>query len=378
VAWLYTALLLGICVFLDKREERREGRVAGSIFSLSFFLTIIILALPFFYASIKLSAVDPAVIEEGVSHVADLINPCKPDAASRAQLVLKLDKVVNDERQNVIKEVDTSIDQGLKRIFSGVEAGIDDYLDWYYTVFGEYQRLAAVFTADAAAVTSEKLEQYLFEHGDFETRLADLDSQVEQITTGRFANTLPYLDAELDNAPCDIGRVNLAPLLALDRDKLGASAAVASGVGAGVVASKALAKKTAAAVVGKVAAKKSIQSGAAIASKALAKKGTSAALLSAGVGTTVCAPAGPVAVLCGVTAGLVTWLAVDKSLVELDEVFHREEMRADILKVLAGQQAELAEQLRQKHYILVDRLAAQVSDAVQKSFIPYEDGMGSD
>jgi hypothetical protein len=144
------------------------------------------------------------------------------------------------------------------------------------------------------------------------------------------------------------------------------------------VASKALAKKTAAAVVGKVAAKKSIQSGAALASKALAKKGASAALLSAGVGTTACAPAGPVAVLCGVTAGLVTWLAVDKSLVELDEVFHREEMRADILKVLAGQQAELAEQLRQKHYLRVDRMAAQVSDAVQKSFIPYEDGMGSD
>lgn len=310
VAWLYTALLLGIGVLLDKREEKRAGRVAGSTFSLSFFLTIITLALPFFYASIKLSAVDTAVIEEGVSYVADLINPCKPDEASRAQLVMKLDKVVNNERQNVIKEVDSSIDQGLGHIFSGVEAGIDDYLDWYFTVFGEYQRLAAVFTADAAAATSEKLEEYLFAHSDFEARLADLDSQVEHMTTERFEDTLPYLDAELDNAPCDIGRVDLVPLLALDRDRLGASAAVASGVGAGVVASKALAKKTAAAVVGKVAAKKSIQSGAAIASKALAKKGASAALLSAGVGTTVCAP------------------------------------------------------------------AAQVIDAVQKSFIPYKDGMG--
>ncbi len=378
VAWLYTALLLGICVFLDNREERRAGRVAESMFSFSFFLTIIVLALPFFYASIKLSAVDPVAIKEGVSRVADLINPCKPDEASRAQLVSKLDKVVNDERQNVIKEVDSSIDQGLKRIFPGVEAGIDDYLDWYFTVSGEYQRLWAVITADAAAATSEKLEEYLFVHSDFEIRLADLDSQLEQITTEWFANTLPYLDAELDNAPCDIGRVDLAPLLALDRVMLGAPAAAASGVGVVGVASKALAKKTAAAVAGKVAARKSIQSGAALASKALAKKGTSAALLSTGVGTTVCAPAGPVAVLCGVTAGLVTWLTVDKGLVELDEVFHREEMRADILKVLAGQQAELAEQLRQKHHIRVDRMAAQVSDAVQKSFIPYEHGMGHD
>jgi hypothetical protein len=375
VAWLYTALLLGISVLLDKREERRAGRVAESLFSRSFFLTIIILALPFFYASIKLSQLDPQVIEEGADRVFDSTDPCKPDEASRTRLVMKLDKAIASEHQSAIDDVDSSIDQGLDRIFADIEAGVDAYLDWYFTVIGEYQRLAAVFTEDVTAVMSEKLEEYLFTRSDFATRLDSLDSRVGQLSAERFAGMTSYLEAELENAPCETGRIDLAPIAELDRDTFRATAAVTSGVGAGIVASKVLAKKTAAVVVGKVAAKKSFHAGAAVVSKTLAKKGTSAAL-SAGLGATLCAPAGPVAILCGVTAGLAAWLGVDKALVELDETLNREEMRTDILEVLSEQQAVLGMQLRQKHYSGVDRLAARVNGALQRTFIPYNDGMG--
>jgi hypothetical protein len=346
-----------------------------SLFSRSFFLTIIILALPFFYASIKLSQLDTQAFEQGAGRVFDSIDPCKPDAASRARLIMKLDKAIASEHQKALDAVDSSIDQGLGRIFVDIEAGVDAYLDWYFTVIGEYQRLTAVFTADAATVMSEMLEEYLFTHNDFASRLDSLDSRVGQLSAERFAGMTSHLEAELENAPCAAGRIDLAPFTELDRDKFRASAAVTSGVGAGIVASKVLAKKTAAAVVGKVAAKKSFHAGAAVVSKALAKKGTSTAL-SAGLGATLCAPAGPVAILCGVTAGLAAWLAVDKALVELDETLNRDEMRNDILEVLAEQQVVLGMQLRQKHYSGVDRHAARVNDALQRTFIPYNDGMG--
>ena len=81
------------------------------------------------------------------------------------------------------------------------------------------------------------------------------------------------------------------------------------------------------------------------------------------------------AILCGVTAGLVTWLSVDKALVELDEALNREEMRADLLEVLAEQRGELGGQLKQKHYAAVDAMAAQVNNAVQGTFVPYKHGM---
>jgi cell division FtsZ-interacting protein ZapD len=81
------------------------------------------------------------------------------------------------------------------------------------------------------------------------------------------------------------------------------------------------------------------------------------------------------AIICGVTAGLATWLAVDKALVELDEALNREEMRADILKVLDEQKAVLGTQLKLKHYARVDHMAAQVNAAVQRTFVPYHDVM---
>jgi hypothetical protein len=369
LAWLYTALLLGISVLLDKREGRREGHETESLFSRSFLLTIIILALPFFYASIKLNEVALQ------SPVEDVSTSCKPDEASRAQLISKLDETVAVERQGAIDDVDSGIDRGLEHIFADIETGVENYLDWYFTVIGEYQRLAAVFSEDVTAAMSEKLEEYLFERSDYGTRLANLNSEVERMSAERFAGLVPSLKTELDNAPCDIGKVDLAALVELDRDNLRASAAVTSGVGAGIVTSKVLAKKTAAVVVGKVAAKKSFHTGAAVVSKTLAKKGASTAL-SAGLGVTLCAPAGPMAVLCGVAAGLATWLAVDKALIELDESLNREEMRADILEVLAEQQALLNAQLKQENYMRVDRFAARLNDAVQRTFVPYNDGMG--
>jgi len=374
VACFFTALLLGVSVLLEKREDRRQGRTTESTIARAFLLTIIVLALPFFYAAVKLSAVDPAVFEKGVAGAAGLINPCKPDAAARGRLIAQLDRRVDDERRKAMHDVDANIDQGLERIFSDVARGVDSYLDWYFTVFGEYQRLAAVFTEDLATAMRDQLEQHLFAHSDFDSQLVRLDREVQHDSAERFAAMAPNLNAELDRAPCDIGGFVPAPLTQLDRDALRASAAATGGVGTGIVASKALAKKTAAAVAGKLAAKKSFQTGAALTSKALAKKGSSS-LLSAGVGTALCAPSGPVAILCGVTAGLVTWFTVDKALVEIDEAMNREDMRSDLLEVLTEQKAALGEQLKQKHYTAVDAMAARVNDAVQSTFVPYKDGM---
>jgi hypothetical protein len=374
VAFFFTALLLGVSVSLERREARRHGRSTESTIARAFLLTILFLAMPFFYAAIKLNAVDPAVFEEGVAGAAGLINPCTPNEAARERLIAKLDKQVDDERRQAMHDVDASVDEGLERIFSDVEKGVDSYLDWYFTVSGEYQRLMAVFAEDLAAAMREQLEEHLFAQSDFDTQLVRLDREVQHDSAERFAAMAPHLNAELGKAPCDIGGFVPAPLRQLDRDALRASAAATGGVGTGVVVSKALAKKTAAAVAGKLAAKKSFQTGAALTTKTLAKKGSSS-LLSAGLGTALCAPSGPVAILCGVTAGLVTWLTVDKALIELDEALNREDMRVDLLEVLAGQRAELGEQLKQKHYAGVDAMAARVNNAVQSTFVPYNDGM---
>ncbi|MEN8207145.1 MAG: hypothetical protein ABFS24_14210 [Pseudomonadota bacterium] len=374
VAWLFTAMLLGVSIVLEKRALQRNGHTSGSTLSRAFFITIIILALPFFYAAARLDGIDPEKLVSNVQDASVLVDPCNRDTVSRDQLHVKLDTDVDTERQQAMQMVDEAVAQELDVLFTGVEQGVDRYLDWYFTVMGEYQRLAAVFTADVVQTMRGQIEEHLFAGSDFELQLGKFDRDLEQMTTARFVQLVPQLRQELDSADCDIGQLSLASLSELDHDSLRASVAATSGVGAGIMASKVLASKTTAAVVGKVAAKKSFQTGAALATKALAKKGSST-LLSVGAGTVICAPTGPVAILCGVTAGLVTWFTVDKVLVELDEVLNREEIRTDIIQVLDEQKVLLGEQLKQKHYVRINLMASHVNAAVKKTFIPAADGM---
>ena len=374
VAWLATALLLGVSILMEKRSLLRQGHESGNTMVRAFIITIIILALPFFYAALKLGELEPALFESAAVDTALLENPCKQDVEGRDRLRAKLNADVDTERTLAMQSVDEEVGQGLERMFIDIEQGVDHYLDWYFTVLGEYQRLAAVFTADVAATMREQLEKYLFANSDFDVQLSMLDGMLEQMTTDRFAQLAPQLREELAGANCEIGKLSTIPLTELGHDTLRASVAATTGVSAGIVASKALASKTTAAVVGKVAAKKTFQTGAALATKTLAKKGSST-LLSAGVGTALCAPTGPVAILCGVTAGLITWFSVDKALVELDEVLNREDMRADILAVLDEQKALLGEQLTEKHYTRIDLMARHVNAAVDRTFVPASEGL---
>jgi hypothetical protein len=374
VAYLFTTLLLGIDIYIERRVRRVGERAAGSTFSRTFLLTILILAAPFYYASVRLENLDPASFPTGVSDTAQLLHPCVPGPVPRAQLQSQLDADIEATRMQARREAGLVINEEVDRIFTGIRAGVDSYLDWYFTVLGEYQRLATAFTEDTAAAMSEQLEQHLFADGDFSNRLTSLNHSITQQYTDRFAGLGPVFADTLDNAPCEAGPVNLVAFRDLDHDKLKASIAATSAIGAGIVTSKALASKTAAAVAGKITAKTSVKGGATLATKTLAKKGSSS-LLSAGAGAALCAPTGPLAIVCGITAGVVTWLTVDKILVEADEAFNREAMRADILQVLADQQAALSDQLTQQHYARIDGMAAQLNEAVQRSFIPSTDGI---
>lgn len=374
VAYLFTTLLLGIDIYIERRVQRAGDRAAGSTFSRTFLLTILLLAAPFYYASVKLGELDPASFANSVEDTAQRFNPCIPSPAIRTRLQAQLDADIETTRVQANHEADIAITQGLDRIFTNIRAGVDDYLDWYFTVLGEYQRLATAFTEDTAAAMQQQLEQQLFANSDFDKQLVLLNRHIVQLSASHFADLPPVLAATADAAPCETGPLSLAPFKELDRDKFKASIAATSGIGAGIMTSKMLASKTVAAVAGKITAKASLKGGTALASKTLAKKGSSA-LLSAGVGTALCAPTGPIAILCGITAGTVTWLTVDTILVEVDETFNREDMRAGILQVLADQQAILAGQLTQQHYARIDDMAARLDATVQRSFIPYTDGI---
>ena len=180
--------------------------------------------------------------------------------------------------------------------------------------------------------------------------------------------------AEVKSEPCQLTGVSLQALGDLERDRMRAAMATTGGAAAGVVTAKLLAKNAGAMVAGKVAAKKGFKVAAGIAGKVAAKKGGSI-LLSATAATALCAPTGPMAVLCGVVAGTVTWLTIDKAMVEIDEALFRDEMRAELLGAVTEQRAALAEALRMQHAAAIDGHALQIRNRLEGAFVPARDGM---
>jgi hypothetical protein len=140
------------------------------------------------------------------------------------------------------------------------------------------------------------------------------------------------------------------------------------------VAAKVLAKQAGAEVTAKLVATKGFQAAAGLAGKVAAKKGGSI-LLSAAGAATLCAPGGPAAALCGIVAGAATWLAVDKTLVEIDEARLRDQMRTDILHALEEQSPILAAALKARHGALIDAHAAQIQGNLERVFLPVRDGL---
>lgn len=375
VAYLVTRLLLGVAALLDRRPRRSGGE---STFSLAFLYTILFLALPYLYVTLKLADLDPAALQVHARRVVEWANPCEPDPAARAALLGALGQDLEQTRLRARAQADQAVDAALDDLFADVEQAVDRYLDWYFTVIGEYERLLASVAGDFAAAMSERLEQELFGTTRFTDRLAEASAAIEAKASSELAATAELLGqragAEMKGEPCRLDGVSLDALGNLDHDRVRAAVAATGGTAAGVVTAKLLAQQAGAAVAAKVAAKNSFKAAAALAGKVTAKKGGSI-LLSATAATAVCAPGGPLAVLCGIAAGAVTWLAIDKALVEIDESLFRDEMRAELLAALGEQRKALADALKAQHAASIDAAARGIQNRVEGLFVPARDGL---
>jgi hypothetical protein len=381
-AWLFTSMLLGTLALVEARRvgqgEAASRRPAGTL-SAAFLYTILLLAVPYLYAVHKLRTFDPTMLESQAREVLAWTNPCRADPGLAA-LSGELDSRLQSARAEALAAADARIDRALDAFFRSAEQGVDAYLDWYFTVLAEYQRLAAVAAGDFGALMADQLNRHLFEDTGFEAWLADTTAALDADADTRTADLASGLGRQLRAAAaasdCTVELLDgpglaaaLGDPLDLRRDATRAGASAAAGAAAGALTVKMLSKQVAGAVAAKLAAKESLQAAAALAGKAAAKKGGST-LASALGATAICAPSGPWAVLCGIGAGAATWLAVDKVMIEVDEARLREDMRADLLATLQEQRGTLAALLHQRQSVVVDARLEALAERLGRRYVP--------
>lgn len=380
--WLFTGMLLGTLALVEQRRASTaaslDGGASGTL-ATAFVFTILLLAVPYLYAVHKLRTFDPSVLERQARQVVTWTNPCRADP-TLAALSGALDARLQAARTHALDDADHRIDTALDAFFARAKQGVDAYLDWYFTVVGEYQRLAAVAAGDFAALMATQLDRHLFADTGLADWLEDtyaaLDADAEQHLAAladdlggrlRYAAAASDCTAELAGGGSATDRPGGA--LDLERDAQRAGTAAAAGAAAGALTAKLLSKQVAGALAAKLAGTKTFQTAAALAGKVAAKKGGSS-LASALGATALCAPSGPWAVLCGIGAGAATWLAVDKALVEIDEARLRAEMRADLLAALDEQQELLRGTLRARQSAAIDAGLQALAERLGRRYVP--------
>ncbi|WP_043004444.1 hypothetical protein [Comamonas testosteroni] len=229
--------------------------------------------------------------------------------------------------------------QSIPEMGRQLDAAVERYLDWYFSLGAEWRRILSLLTGDVSQFLQNKLSETLGATPGLEGWVQTLQKQAlasgAALAEGqqRIEETLARHHLALSPEQCLV-RAEVASLPALEllgdaRQRLTASALVGTGGGA-----------FAAAVAGKAMAKASMKAAGKVLAKAAAKQGlgkAGAAVAGAAVGSVVPGVGTAVGAVAGAVAGVVLGVGIDWAALYAEELLTRDAMRADLHAALGEQ-----------------------------------------
>lgn len=226
-------------------------------------------------------------------------------------------------------DIQNSIDSNIDTLFNEIiEKNIDTYLDFHYSIMGEYIQLGSMALGKMDEIVSEKLLGK-----DFNNKLNTVSNDILNESYEKIKNHLDFtrniatknVDLELNKKDLALAVKNIENNLKYNLMERTATVVVGSAIATKIVSS--IATKLSAKIVAKSGTKIGIKLGA---------KATAAS-----AGATSGLICGPIAPLCGIVAGTVAWFATDAAILSLDELFNKEELKKEIIEALNEIKAEL-------------------------------------
>ena len=344
-----TRLFLGVSILYEKRSISKTALTRRNAFPRLFVFTLIILFVPYLYLTGKQLDANPKDLLEKVS----VAHKCEDNNKNPQPITDQLEQDIADQSLAIKNSIDEQIDLRVNQLFSNLEPGVDEFLDWYFSVIGEYSILASLVIDDANEYLVGQLQEKLFEKIDIDQELLSFNESLMSQTLASLSAINEMGDVYIRTETCDLKAIDTEGLFSQNREIIRGSVAMLLGY------------KASAVIVTKIAAKNSFKVAAKIITKALtklaSKGGTAAAAGAAGVAC------GPLVWVCGPLLAISAWFAIDKIIVEVDESFNRETMRADMLEALEEQKLELANTLKQQYHHVVDSNVLQITQRILPS-----------
>ena len=241
----------------------------------------------------------------------------------------KSETLYADAREKLVPLINASYDARV--------ANVDSYLDWYYSLPADYDRLATMITGTAESFVAEQFQNQIEQGIDDSQLEAEFDSFVEQASQLKAGIEQELAGYGLSGVPEWL--VTTKELLADDflsqplepTEKL-MDAGARIGIG------------TATGVVGGVLAKTLVEKAMTkqFCSKVVTKISSMAASRAAGgvVGGALGTIGGPLGTVAGVAAGTALGVGVDYVLLNIDETQNRETYKQEIIATIEEERAE--------------------------------------
>lgn len=242
--------------------------------------------------------------------------------------------------------------------FRIMELSVDDYLDWYYSLGGEYSRLAKMVTGELENHMREKLKEHLERNKPFQAFTETLNKRSATMRKDEYSQKLQtILDQNRVELPLDqltvVKQTSREDFLKMPahfdvttfEQRLGSSAV--AGTLTTLIAGKVIAKATGKGVL-KLGAKAAMKMAASKAGGALggAAAGAAAGATIGSVVPILGTAAG--AAIGGVIGGVATGVAIDKGMIELEELLGREKFKAELMGAIGEAKSEFIKPLQPK------------------------------
>ncbi|MFV7789605.1 hypothetical protein ACNSOP_05455 [Aliarcobacter lanthieri] len=243
-----------------------------------------------------------------------------------------IEKYQNEILENLERakfDINTIIDENINRVFTDlIEKNLDKYLDFHYSIIGEYTQLFAFAFGDINKIINEKLLGKDFEKNINQLSLDIVNSsylKIEEYLKNTEKIATKDVDLELNKNSLDNLKLNIENNLKTNLIDMKAT-----------VIAGAIATKLTISITSKISAKIALKS----AGKTATKLATTTTAASGGIACGLAAP------LCGIAFGTIAWFGTDAVVISVDEYINKEDFKKEIIEALNESKLELKEQYK--------------------------------
>lgn len=264
-----------------------------------------------------------------------------------------------------LARIESRLDDQLNVIYQSAEQGVDEFLDWHYSIRGQYSQLGVWA---ASRLGGESYEAFIqsrmmsYISGPMEEKLAALDSDIQSAFQFEVASLgrqhASYLNTLMDEDCLQLGLAVPALPMQLARTTAG----LGSIAGLSSYAATRLGFRFAMQRGGQAVATRS-------ASRFASRAATTGVSSSSGV---LC---GPLVVVCAPVLAAGAWIGTDWLINRADEAMHREELKQLLMNALNNDRIERAAGLMGAYSFAMQNIEMEVQDWQQQRYRILRDGV---